>query len=496
MLTILKKMYPIFLLTLGVTLISYVYSEHTAAATFGDFEYTVSGNEATIIDYTGQNTSVTIPNVIGASNEYTVTSIGSGAFAQKFLTNVTIPNTVVNIGAGAFTRNYLTQLTLPDSVQTIGQNVFSVNEIAEVTLSQSLKDIPNYAFYNNKLKKINIPTSVSNIKISAFENNNITDITVSNPATQFDYSAFAAQTTSGTLIVPSNHVLPIADYLHFQDASGQLTLNNATIEGLADGVSYDASKGALVFTAEPVTSPLTLFTGTNRLDSYYDISEYGFSGQTIVSFKYTKPVVVTYVDEKGNELTDSIRLDGSIGDTYTSKAQTIDGYTLKEVNGNVSGTFTTDIQNVTYVYEKDPIKNGQVIVNYQDESGNKIAESITLTGEVGSHYQTENKTIDGYTLKKIVGKEAGEIAAKPTTVTYIYGKTDTYTDNNKTNNKTSGNNMNQSAVGPTTAPTSAQGKSINTSEILPLTGEVPDSGIPAVGGLLTLLSVWILFRKP
>ncbi|MEE9727992.1 MucBP domain-containing protein [Listeria seeligeri] len=491
LLTTVKNMYRILWFIVGVVLCICLYPSSVFAETSGDFEYTVSGNDATITDYTGQNTSVTIPSTIGDNNEYAVTSIGTAAFTQKNLTAVTIPNTIVNIGIGAFTQNYLTQISLPDSVQIIGLNSFSDNEITEITLSKSLIDIPSYAFFANKIKMINIPANVESIQSSAFENNSITDITIQNPNIQLSYTAFAAQTTLGQLIVPSDNILPLENYIHFQDASNQLTLDNITVQDLAEGVTYDKNKEALVFTSEPAESNFSLFTGTNRLDSYYDISEYGPSGKPLVFFEYTKPVIVTYEDESGNEIASATRLDGSIGDSYTSKAQTIDGYTLKQSNGNTTGVFTNKTQNVTYVYEKNAIQSGTVTVNYQDESGNDLARSTIMTGEIGTSYQTESKVIDGYTLKKVEGEESGEFSTDSTTVTYIYEKTTPSTDNGIINDK----DIDTNVTGNKMTPSSNKMINTNTSDILPSTGDTHNSLVFVMGGLLMFLSAGILFRK-
>ncbi|HAB7935309.1 TPA_asm: leucine-rich repeat protein, partial [Listeria monocytogenes] len=131
-----------------------------SAETSGDYEYTINGNEATITDYTGQSTDITIPTTLGTNNEYTVTAIGNGAFKSKRLTNVTIPNTVITIGDGAFTINSLEQLVLPNSVQTIGRNSFSVNKLEKITYSTALKNIPSQAFLANNLKTVTTPATV------------------------------------------------------------------------------------------------------------------------------------------------------------------------------------------------------------------------------------------------------------------------------------------------------------------------------------------------
>ena len=71
------------------------------AETYGDFVYTVSDGEATITDYTGSATDLTIPNTLGG---YPVTTIGYHAFywCDNGPTSVTIPDSVTTIGDSAF----------------------------------------------------------------------------------------------------------------------------------------------------------------------------------------------------------------------------------------------------------------------------------------------------------------------------------------------------------------------------------------------------------
>jgi len=54
-----------------------------------------------------------------------VTHIGNGAFNNKKLINVTIPNSVTHIGKGAFYYNkQLTSITIGNSVTSIGIEAF------------------------------------------------------------------------------------------------------------------------------------------------------------------------------------------------------------------------------------------------------------------------------------------------------------------------------------------------------------------------------------
>ncbi|HFI0240481.1 TPA: MucBP domain-containing protein, partial [Streptococcus suis] len=61
-------------------------------------------------------------------------------------------------------------------------------------------------------------------------------------------------------------------------------------------------------------------------------------------------VTVKYVDESGKELIPSTQLEGKVGDSYTSEGKVIEGYLLKEVPSNATGTMVEGGTIVTYVY--------------------------------------------------------------------------------------------------------------------------------------------------
>ena len=80
-------------------------------------------------DYSNEySDNVVIPSTVTYSgNEYSVTSIGDGAFYYcSGLTSVTIPNSVTSIGDGAFSYcSGLTSITIPNSVTSIGTATFA-----------------------------------------------------------------------------------------------------------------------------------------------------------------------------------------------------------------------------------------------------------------------------------------------------------------------------------------------------------------------------------
>ena len=64
-------------------------------------------------------------------------------------------------------------------------------------------------------------------------------------------------------------------------------------------------------------------------------------------------VICHFVDEEGNQLADDIVTTEEVGKEYSTQAKEIDGYRLKEVNGQEQGTYVAGEIHVTYVYEKD-----------------------------------------------------------------------------------------------------------------------------------------------
>lgn len=62
-------------------------------------------------------------------------------------------------------------------------------------------------------------------------------------------------------------------------------------------------------------------------------------------------LIVNYVDEKGNLLSNEVTSTAKVGSEYTTKALEIENYVLKEVIGEEKGYYTTEDIKVTYVYK-------------------------------------------------------------------------------------------------------------------------------------------------
>jgi len=141
-------------------------------------------------------------------------------------------------------------------------------------------------------------------------------------------------------------------------------------------------------------------------------------------------LTVEYQDTEGNRIADFQTITGNIGDSYDVSGEKykleIGGYTFKEVKGEFKGTLTDEAQTVTYVYTKDPVEAEELTVEYQDTEGNRIADSQTITGNIGDSYDVSREKykleIGGYTFKEVKGELKGTLTDEAQTVTYVYTK--------------------------------------------------------------------------
>ena len=128
-------------------------------------------------------------------------------------------------------------------------------------------------------------------------------------------------------------------------------------------------------------------------------------------------VIVNYIDTEGNPLADSDTINGKVFDEYTTESKTFNGYELIAIPENATGEMTEDEIVVNYIYS---LKSASVIVNYKTETGEKLADSITIGGKVFDNYTTENKTFYGYELIALPNNTTGEMKEDVIVVDYIY----------------------------------------------------------------------------
>lgn len=135
-------------------------------------------------------------------------------------------------------------------------------------------------------------------------------------------------------------------------------------------------------------------------------------------------VIAKYVDEDGNTIQFDDIYNGFVGLPYETAEKRINGYKLQRVEGSESGTFSEDVQIVTYVYKKSSNvqMSGRVVVRFVDEEGNIIREDDTYIGYIGSKYQLQQYEISGYKYVRAEGESEGVFTGEDQMVVLVYQK--------------------------------------------------------------------------
>ncbi|MDE8560451.1 MucBP domain-containing protein [Listeria monocytogenes] len=188
---------------------------------------------------------------------------------------------------------------------------------------------------------------------------------------------------------------------------------------LADSITLSGNVGENYTTIAKTIDGYSLTTTPTNANGTFSTNP-----QT-VTYTYTKdpiaqPVTVNYIDTDGKTIAPSETLTGNISENYTTTAKTIDGYSLTTTPANAKGTFSTEPQIINYIYAKNAETAQPITVNYRNSTGQKIAKSEVLTGNIGESYSTQPKTIAGYTLTTIPPNAKGTFTTNAQTVTYMY----------------------------------------------------------------------------
>ncbi len=143
-----------------------------------------------------------------------------------------------------------------------------------------------------------------------------------------------------------------------------------------------------------------------------------------VSEKTFGTVTIKHIDDSGNVLKTSTAkyADGTTYRTYPDTTILYD-YTLKDTQGVTSGTVTGGKNyNVTYVYSSSGIRSGYVTVNYVDENGESIKETVSTKYREGDSYSVPFTSIQGYQLDtdKYPANTTGTFNGTNTTINFVY----------------------------------------------------------------------------
>lgn len=377
---------------------SHRYLATNYEATAVDFLF----QDGQIQDYYGPGGAVTIPSSI---NGEPVTSVGSWAFDDTYLTSVTIPNSVNSIVDGAFANNQLTSVIIPNSVTTIGEFTFRGNQLTSVTIPNSVTSIGDYSFaYNeltnvtisnlvtvikegafrgNKLTSLVLPNSVISIERYAFVDNNLTSVIIPNSVTSIGQSAFLDNKLT-SLILPNS----LTDIGRYAFSGNQLTnvVFSKSLVNIGYGAFYEndlnsvalpnslTSIGAWAFESNQLTSV--------NLPEHYQGYSYSWSDDENSSYN------------SGDQVTDLTK-EFSIG----TKGEAVQFSIDYKLDGGVStNPATYSVEDAT-ISLNDPSKEEYTFIGWYTDAAftNTITEITTgSTGdiEVFAKFELISSTID------------------------------------------------------------------------------------------------------
>ena len=170
---IMKKVLSVILALAAVLVLFSSCNKGSKPIESGEYTYVILEDDtAKITKYNGTQTVVTLemPSVL---DEYTVTVIGSEAFAGvNNVTVVYLPETAKKIEARAFAGSGIKNVFAHKSdIEEIGESAFAeCHNLVQVDLSRELKTVAKHAFYYcDALKVVNFRGNTESIDEFAFD---------------------------------------------------------------------------------------------------------------------------------------------------------------------------------------------------------------------------------------------------------------------------------------------------------------------------------------
>ena len=190
---------------------------------------------------------------------------------------------------------------------------------------------------------------------------------------------------------------------HYQDEKGKTLAPDETYTGTY-GTPYEAKVKEIpgyVLTAMPKNAKGLI--GENVDDIMFIYQKPTNNGKTPVK---AADVTVHYEDENGNQIAPNVILSGNVGDGYQTETKAISGYTLKTRPNNATGFFTSQPQDVVYVYTKndqsakEPGKEPGQEPSDNDNSHNSSGNSKLNKNKKGPHKTNKKATKESKSTSK------------------------------------------------------------------------------------------------
>ncbi len=355
----------------------------------GAYEWIDNGSTISITNYIGSETNVTIPSELSGKP---VTEIQGGAFSEKSVVNVTIPDSVTNIGQNAF---------------------FASASLQSVQLPDSINDINGETFRGcTSLQSIVIPNSVTNISFAAFKDcSSLSSVTFSNTLQSIGQRAFMGCTSLGSISLPLS-VQGVGPDV-FSDCT---SLQSVYIYNPA--MDFDTSEDENVFDNAPLTNGI-----------------YGYESSTAETYAtsigktFHALYTVTFNSNGGSSVSSMIKTDGSkitkptdpTKTNYSFEGWYTDNETFADVWDFAADTVTVDVTLFAKWHENGtPYSNGtyEWDIN-EDNISVRITKYIGLDTTVTIPSTLGGKSVTNIAGESFIGNTTIQSVVIPDSVTQI-----------------------------------------------------------------------------
>ena len=380
----------------------------------GDWTYYCSRYDgtATITEYTGSDTSITVPSQVGG---YKVTGIDYQAFRNcTSLTSVSLPDSITSIGWSAFSGcTSLTSIHIPDGVTSIGKSAFeNCTSLTSINIPDNVTSIAAYTFSGcTSLISISIPDGVISIGYWAFYGcTSLTSISIPDSVTSIGYEAFSGCTSLTSISIP-NSVTSIGDHAFYKCTS----LTSIRIPDSVTSIGNSAFSGCTSLTSISIPNSVTsidydAFYNCTSLKHIYlpnsvkEIQDSAFGGCPATIYCYEFSYAESWARDQGREV---VLLDGQ--DTTISMSENVTVAVGAETQIKASIMPRKADQKLNWTVSDSAMAS----IDAEGKLTAKKAGSFTVTLTVdGVSAQTQVEAVTP--VKEIILPEALYVAAKTT----------------------------------------------------------------------------------
>lgn len=200
-----------------------------SALTEGNFQYTLSNNEAYLTGLVEYTPTVNVPATLGGAPVVKIEKSALTRLATNgshLIEEVTLPNTIREIGDGAFWMcENMRSINMPTSLRRIGEDAFKgCKSLTSIQMSDNVTEIGKYAFYGcTSLSDVKLSHRLTEISNHTFENTlSLENITIPLNINKLGDEAFAR---SGLTSINLHAGMKLGVYsFYFCESLSQVTL--------------------------------------------------------------------------------------------------------------------------------------------------------------------------------------------------------------------------------------------------------------------------------